>query len=132
MARFRGGAFGRFSVALGFSSFLWRRRVVRFLDVRVLNNGQKCKLSSMCNDGDEEHLVAGGHQGNAVEADIANRVHGMRSHLEDAIEGEFLIDEVEEVTPIPGIVFDDSMGIELDPEVESDEGQATQPACKSR
>jgi hypothetical protein len=55
----------------------------------------------------------------------------MRSHLEDAVEGEFLIDEVEEVTPIPGVVFDDSMGIKLDPEVESDKGQATHPACKS-
>jgi hypothetical protein len=55
------GAFGGFSVALGFSSFLWRRWVVCLLDMWVLNDGQKGKLSSMCNDGDEEHLVAGSH-----------------------------------------------------------------------
>ena len=65
----------------------------------------------MCYDRDEEDFVACSHQGDPVEAHVAYRVHWMRCHLEDAIESQRLVDEVEEVSPIPGKVFNDSVSI---------------------
>ena len=52
----------------------------------------------------------------------------MRRCFEDSIEGQTLIDEVEEVSPIPGIVFHDSMRIQLDEQVEDEQDDACQPA----
>lgn len=51
----------------------------------------------------------------------------MRSKLEDSVECQVLVNEVEEVTPVPRKVLDNSMGVKLDPEIEADESHATDP-----
>ncbi len=51
----------------------------------------------------------------------------MRGHFENPIKGQFLIDQVEEITPIPGVIFDYPMGVQLDPQIEDKEGHAADP-----
>ena len=55
-----------------------------------------------------------------------NRVHGMRSKLEHAIEYEGTTLK-KYVTPVPTIVFDDIMGLSLYPQIEPDQGYSTEP-----
>ena len=50
----------------------------------------------------------------------------MRSQLEDTIERQSTSLE-EHITPVPAIVLYDMMGLSLDPEVERDEGETTNP-----
>ncbi|KAG7147289.1 hypothetical protein HYQ46_003879 [Verticillium longisporum] len=40
---------------------------------------------------------------------------------------ELLVDKVEEVTPVPGVILDHPVRIELDPQVEEDEANANGP-----
>lgn len=61
---------------------------------------------------------------------VLTAVHGMRRHLKDAVKGQLLVDEVEEVTPVPGIVLHYSMGIKLDPDVEHEQRDAYSPATQ--
>ncbi|KAH9834296.1 hypothetical protein Tdes44962_MAKER01953 [Teratosphaeria destructans] len=81
----------------------------------------------MSHDGDEQHLVARGEHRDAVEARIPHRVHGVRGQLEDAVERQLLVDQEEEVSPVPGEVFDDAMGVQLHPQVEEDQQPAADP-----
>ena len=103
-------------------------RIVGLVNMWVLDEVEKGELSSVGDNGDEEDFVACCHERDAIVPGISNRVHWMWGHLKDAIKGEFLVDEVEEISPVPGVVFDNSMGIELDPEVEDDQKNAADPA----
>ena len=106
----------------------WWRRIVGAIDVGVLNPDEKGKLSSVCNNRYKQDLVASRHQRNAIVPCIPYRIHGMGSHLENTVEGKLLIDEEEEVTPVPGKVLDNTVGIELDPEIEQEQGYSSHPA----
>lgn len=87
----------------------------------------------------ESHIVSG----------VPNGVHGMRSHLENTIEGEVLVDKVEEIAPVcsscqsysflldlghltPGVILHNTMRIQLDPEVEEEEDGSSNPASGSK
>lgn len=54
----------------------------------------------------------------------------MRGEIVDAVKDELLVEDrlVKGITPVPGIVLDDAMGINLDPEVEKDERGTADPA----
>lgn len=104
------------------------RGVVDLVDVGILDQNQEGELSCMGDDGDKEYFVAGGHQGDTVVASVADRVHWVGCHLKDAIKGQFLVDEVEEITPVPGKVLDHSMGIEFDPKIKQHQDNAGGPS----
>jgi len=55
-----------------------------------------------------------------------NRVHGVRSELEHAIEHEGTTLE-KYVTPVPAIIFDDIVSLSLYPQVEPDQGYSSEP-----
>lgn len=54
----------------------------------------------------------------------------MRGNLVDTVKDEVMLHDhhPERVTPVPSIVLDDSMGINLDPEIEDDERPAEHPS----
>lgn len=52
----------------------------------------------------------------------------MRGHLKDAIKHQVLHRSEERIRPIPGKICDDAMGIRLDPEIEDEEGNSSNPA----
>lgn len=79
--------------------------------MRIFDQHEEGELSCMGNDGDEQDFIASGHQGDSVVARVADRVHRVGSHLEDSVEGQLLVDEVEEISPVPGIVLDYSVSI---------------------
>src|SRR5436190_16698597 len=92
-------------------------RIVSLLDMRIFDKHEKRKLSRVRKDRDKKYLVTGCDHGNAVVSSIPNRIHGMRGHVEYPIEREFLINEIEEITPIPRKIFDYPVSIKLDPKV---------------
>src|SRR5699024_312183 len=95
-----------------FSCALARRRwVVRPVDVRVLDQDQKGELCCMGDNRNEQNFVTCCHQRNTVEASVADGIHGVWGHLEDAVKGQLSLEEVEEITPVPSIVFYHTMGI---------------------
>ena len=68
--------------------------------------------------------------GQAVISSIANRVHWMRSNLVDSIKHQIVLghQHPKGVTPVPCVILDDSMGIDLDPEIEEDQGPSKHPS----
>ena len=103
------------------------RRVIGLFDMRVLDDNQEGELGGMGDDGDEQDVVARSHHGDTIVTSVPDRVHGMRSQLKDAVESKFLLNEVEEVTPVPSIVLDNTMSIQLDPQVEANQCDANSP-----
>ena len=52
----------------------------------------------------------------------------MIAHLENSVKDEILHTREERISPIPSVVLDDSMGINLDPEVEQHERSPADPS----
>lgn len=52
----------------------------------------------------------------------------MRRCFEDSVKRQALIDEVEEVAPVPGIIFDHSVRVQLYEQVEDEEDNACRPS----
>jgi hypothetical protein len=52
------------------------------------------------------------------------------THLVNSVKHQFLLldDQPESVTPVPSVVFDDPMSVNLDPEVKGDQGPTKDPA----
>src|SRR5690242_10306487 len=59
---------------------------------------------------------------------VPNGVHRMRRCFEYSIESQALIDEVEEVSPVPRIVFDHSVSVQLDKQIEDEQDNACSPS----
>lgn len=57
---------------------------------------------------------------------LTNRVHGVRSELEHAIEYKSTTLE-KHITPVPTIVFDDVVSLSLNPQVKPDQGDSSEP-----
>lgn len=77
----------------------------------VFDQDQKRELGCMGDDGDEQDLVACRHQRYTVVTSVADRVHRVGGHLEDAIKGQLPLEEVEEIPPVPGEIFYHAVGI---------------------
>ena len=82
-----------------------RWRIVRLFNMRIFDVNEKDELGCMGNDRDEQHTIARSHHRDTVVSGVSYRVHRVRSHLEDSIEGQFLVNQVEEISPIPCIVL---------------------------
>lgn len=52
------------------------------------------------------------------------------THLVNSVKHQFLLldDQPESITPVPSVVFDDPMSVDLDPEVKGDQGPTKDPA----
>ena len=52
----------------------------------------------------------------------------MRGHLKDTVKSQLLINEIEEISPIPCVILHNSMCIKLDPKIKTEEAETSQPA----
>jgi hypothetical protein len=68
--------------------------------------------------------------GETVVSRITDRVHWMRSNLIHPIKDKIMLHDhhPESVSPVPSVIFHDSMGINLDPEVEGDQRPSEDPS----
>lgn len=66
----------------------------------VLDEGEEDELGSVGSEGDKEDHVGGHHERDTIVTRISDGVHGVGSHLEDAIERQRLFDQEEKVAPV--------------------------------
>mmetsp|Transcript_17231 Transcript_17231/g.28499 ORF Transcript_17231/g.28499 Transcript_17231/m.28499 type:complete len:302 (+) Transcript_17231:1087-1992(+) len=83
--------------------------------MRVLDDAQEGDLHAMSKETDVKNDVGLGDETGSIKEGITNSVHRVREHGKDAIEGEVLVDEEEEIAPVPSKVLDDAIGITLGP-----------------
>lgn len=81
--------------------------------MRVLNKRKKGKLCKMSKYTHVKQCVRAGHDRNTIQETIPYRVHGMRKHLENAVEVEMFVKQEEEIASISGKIANDTMCIRL-------------------
>mmetsp|Transcript_58896 Transcript_58896/g.105012 ORF Transcript_58896/g.105012 Transcript_58896/m.105012 type:complete len:304 (+) Transcript_58896:1052-1963(+) len=99
--------------------------LVSFLDMRILDEYQEDHLTNVSKDRNPQHCIAvADHRVTVVET-VSHSVHRMREHLEDAIEYKLLtIKQEEEITPIPSVLSENTVGVSLGPHTKDREGEA--------
>jgi len=103
---------------------------VETLNMGILKKDEESKLRTVRRKAHEQRGVAAHNQGYSIDPCVADRIHGMRCELENAIKDECSTLK-EAIAPVPTIICNYVVRFGLDPEVEDDEGDATNPDNKA-